>query len=227
MSKDNNISRRKALAAIAATGAAASIGGAGTYSYITDNETAEISFQAGSIVLKISPKTIDFTSESLAAGTPTAEDNEQDDGSEMKTTITVTNAGTLPVGRLRLDGLNLGGTADLRAGAEITTMDVVYPNGDTESILSSTRSAVDSDLSDGTAGNNPDGTDIFDLQDLATSVNTGGGGIALLRAGDTLARMEGNDFQLTIGVTFDYSQVTNNGGTLSADPTFWASQPQN
>jgi len=212
---NNNVTRRKLLGSMAIVGAASAGAGAGTYAYITDNEDASFSFQSGSIILKISPEIIDFTEEKLDE--ENSEDNKQDDGSEMRTTITVTNAGTLPVGRLLLDGMSLvteqSGADDLKKGAEVTTLDVVYPNGDAESILSS--------IDDATPDAN--GNNIFDLADLEDKANANTK-LEMLRSGDTLKPLNANSFELTIGVTYDYSQVTTNGGSLTASLEFSAIQ---
>lgn len=208
----NGISRRKFLGAVAATGVATGVGGAGTYAYITDNSTAEISFQAGSIVLKISPKTIDFTSDTVDSG----EDNEQDDGDEMKTTVTVTNAGTLPVGQLQLDGMSLTGPEDLKKAAEITTVEVNY--GGSTSDETSTWDGIIAG-----AGWDEDGDGKSDLIDLNAKLN-GGEVISLLSSGQTLNPLEDNSLELTLGITYDYSQVTTNGGTLEADFEWTAEQ---
>ena len=48
--------------------------------------------------------------------------------------------------------------------------------------------------------------------------------LEMLRSGDTLKPLNANSFELTIGVTYDYSQVTTNGGSLTASLEFSAIQ---
>lgn len=211
---DNNISRRKALAAIAGTGTAAALGGAGTFAYITDSNTAKVSFQAGSIVLQISPKTIDFTSETLAEG----EDNGQDDGDEMMTTVTIQNTGTLPAKKLWISGVSLGGPEDLKANAEITTLNILYPGASPVDALDSSSAPYYGDATDADNSNG-----FLDLDDLRTRIaNTAP--LPVLKDGQQLQPLQGNQLQIELGVTYNYENITSNGGTLGVDFTFQASQ---
>ena len=124
MSNDNAMSRRTLLGGVVALGAASATAGAGTYAYITDSGEASFSFQAGSIVLKIHPKTVAFTSADDTAG-------DQDDGSEMTETIELSNRGTLDANELELSSLELSGPQDLRDAATVTTFEFVAPDGTT------------------------------------------------------------------------------------------------
>jgi predicted ribosomally synthesized peptide with SipW-like signal peptide len=122
MKNDKAMSRRKLLGGMVAVGAASAGAGAGTYAYISDSGEAAFSFQAGSIVLKISPETVGFTSGGDTAG-------DQDDGDEMIEEVELSNKGTLDVDELTLSSLGLSGAQDLRDGAEVTTFRFIAPDG--------------------------------------------------------------------------------------------------
>jgi len=124
MSNDNTMSRRKLLGGMALVGAASASAGAGTYAYISDNGEAAFSFQAGSIVLKISPETVGFTSGSETSG-------EQDDGDAMTQAVELSNHGTLDANVVELSSLGLSGPKDLREGAIVTTFEFDAPKGPT------------------------------------------------------------------------------------------------
>lgn len=124
MSNQNAMSRRKLLGGVVAVGAASAGAGAGTYAYISDNGEATFSFQAGSIILKINPETVAFTSSSDTAGG-------QDDGNEMIEEIELSNHGTLDANVLQLSSLGLSGKDDLRDGATVTTFEFIAPDDTT------------------------------------------------------------------------------------------------
>lgn len=124
MKNDKTMSRRKLLGGMVALGAASAGAGAGTYAYISDSGEAAFSFQAGSIVLKVSPETVGFTSGGDTAG-------DQDDGDEMIEEVELSNKGTLDVNELTLSSLGLSGPADLRDGATVTTFEFDAPDGTT------------------------------------------------------------------------------------------------
>lgn len=124
MSNKTAMSRRKLLGGMVAIGAASAGAGAGTYAYISDNGEAAFSFQAGSIILKISPEMVNFTSSSETAG-------KQDDGDEMIEEIELSNHGTLNANVLQLSSLGLSGEDDLRDGATVTTFEFVAPDNTT------------------------------------------------------------------------------------------------
>jgi len=123
MSNDKTMSRRKLLGGMVAVGAASAGAGAGTYAYISDSGEAAFSFQAGSIVLKISPETVQFTSAESSS-------HDQDDGDEMIESVELSNHGTLNANVLQLSDLALSGPQDLREGAVVTTLEFTAPNGD-------------------------------------------------------------------------------------------------
>ena len=122
MSNDSTMSRRKLLGGMALVGAASASAGAGTYAYISDSGEAAFSFQAGSIVLKISPETVGFTSGDETSG-------EQDDGDEMVEEVELSNRGTLDANEIELSRLGLSGPQDLREGAIVTTFEFDAPDG--------------------------------------------------------------------------------------------------
>jgi predicted ribosomally synthesized peptide with SipW-like signal peptide len=124
MSNDNTMSRRKLLGGMALVGAASASAGAGTYAYISDSGEAAFSFQAGSIVLKINPETVGFTSASETSG-------QQDDGDEMTEEVELSNHGTLDANVLELSSLGLTGPQDLRKGAIVKTFEFDAPDGST------------------------------------------------------------------------------------------------
>lgn len=208
---NSNVTRRKLLGGMAIVGAASAGAGAGTYAYITDNETASFSFQSGSIILKISPKIVDFTEEAPTENN--SEDNPQDDGDEMVTTITIENAGTLKARQLQLVGLTLEGPDDLKKAAEITTVEYEYPDGSTQDALSNWEGATDDFNSNG----------IIDLDDTKQKFD-GNYPTNLLGAGNDLPPGLNGQFKLTLGVTYDYSKITTNGESLTASFEFSASQ---
>lgn len=212
MSNDKNISRRKALATIAGTGAAAAAGGAGTFAYITDSGEADVSLQAGSIVLQVSPETIDFTSETASDG----EDNEQDDGDEMTTTITLQNAGTLPAKALHVSSLNLTGNDDLKNNAKVTTLNLVQPGGTSIDALDSGSSPYYGDADD------QNGNGFLDLADLKARIDQAP--LPAFTSGQQLKPFQDNQLQIELGVTYDYEGITSNGGTLEATFEFTAAQ---
>jgi len=116
---NSNVTRRKLLGSMALVGVASAGAGAGTYAYISDNEEASFSFQAGSILLKTEPETVNFTEDAEA----------QDEGSEMKETITISNLGTLNANTLSVSNIVLDGAEDLKAGADVTTLTFTSPDG--------------------------------------------------------------------------------------------------
>lgn len=107
---------------MALVGAASASAGAGTYAYISDSGEAAFSFQAGSIVLKINPETVGFTSASETSG-------QQDDGDEMTEEVELSNHGTLDANVLELSSLGLTGPQDLQEGAIVTTFEFDAPKG--------------------------------------------------------------------------------------------------
>lgn len=127
MTNDNTMSRRKLLGGMVAVGAASAGAGAGTYAYISDSGEAAFSFQAGSIVLKINPDTVGFTSGDDTTG-------DQDDGDEMSEEVLLSNNGTLNVNELKLSSLGLAGATDLRDGAKVTTFEFAAPDGTTHQL---------------------------------------------------------------------------------------------
>jgi|GEM_PF-4550938 len=201
MSNDKTMSRRKLLGGMVAVGAASAGAGAGTYAYISDSGEAAFSFQAGSIVLKVSPETVGFTSAGDTAG-------DQDDGGvgdpdddgEMTEEIELSNKGTLNANELELSSLGLEGPTDLRDGATVTTFEFDAPDGTTF------------DLSTGQS-----------LAELRSSVDNSP--LSLVNeAREPVLEPMGDAGTLRIGVTYDYEVVTTNGGTLQADFGFTASQ---
>ena len=60
MSNESEITRRKLLASVAVVGAGSALGGAGTHAALSDREEATASFQAGRVVLKVSPEVQEF-----------------------------------------------------------------------------------------------------------------------------------------------------------------------
>lgn len=211
MGNDNNgnVTRRKLLGSVAIVGAASAGAGAGTYAYISDNEDASFSFQSGSILLRISPEIVDFTENEPDGEDST--DNQQDDGDEMETTIAIENAGTLTAGALEIVGLTLEGDDDLKSGAELTSVEYEYPDGSTHDALSDWEGATDDYNENG----------ITDLADTKQKLD-GKGPTSLLGDGTDLS--PDDQFKLTLGVTYDYSQITTNGGILTASFEFSASQ---
>lgn len=196
MTDDNNssVTRRKLLGSMAIVGAASAGAGAGTYAYITDNETASFSFQAGSILLKTDPSTVNFT----------AEEGAQDDGSEMSDTIHISNLGTLDVGTLELSSVSLSDEAesDLRQGARVTTLTFTQPDGEKYDLTTDPNQS---------------------LAELASEANSSG---ITLGEDDPILTPGGGSASLEIGITYDYSEVTSNGGTLDANFEFSATQSQ-
>lgn len=188
------ISRRKLLIGVAGVGAASAVGGAGSYAYLSDQGEAIIEFQSGSIVLKISPETITF---------------DQDDGDEMVESIEVQNIGTLSASQLSLDGVPLSGSNELKVASEVTTLE--YRGTD---ILSNVQSVV------------PDanGNGIIDLHDLHNHFSSNPYALESQVGGDGLSPGGSETATLTIGVTMDYSQITQNSQTLSASVSLLAQQ---
>jgi predicted ribosomally synthesized peptide with SipW-like signal peptide len=185
---NSNVTRRKLLGSMALVGVASAGAGAGTYAYISDNEEASFSFQAGSILLKTEPETVNFTEDAEA----------QDEGSEMKETITISNLGTLNANTLSVSNIVLDGAEDLKAGADVTTLTFTSPDGS------------EADLT----------TD--PPQTLATLSNDLP--LELIGDADSPLAPQGDPATLEVGITYDYSEVTTNGGMLSAGFEFTASQ---
>ena len=108
MTEDNGISRRKALGAIALTGAAAAGSGAGTYAYLSDEASIDSMFQIGSLIIETSPENGELNFEDLGEG-------EVNDSS-----ISVCNEGTLPVRDVVVTGVDLEGSTEVASAVEVT-----------------------------------------------------------------------------------------------------------
>jgi len=197
MSKD--ISRRKALGAIAATGAAAAFGGAGTYAALSDNETAEIILTGGTLLLKVDPATATFEP---------ASDYETSQGEpvEHTATWTISNEGTINASELFLGKVsattNNTGQAtpsQILNAAQITTFKY-----------------------EGQEATDPPAN----LAELVTQQAQGNTPLESAAEDEPeLPAFENETRELEIGIKFDYSQVDGNGGfSVTAKPEFLAEQ---
>lgn len=187
MTERQKLSRRKLLLGLATVGVAGAGVGGGTVAYITDDESKTLTFESGSIVLVISPPAMDF---------------DQDDGDEMKETSSLSNSGTLLAKEIQMSGLVLDGSKELQRASELTTFE--YRG---QGILGK----IENRLSD--VNNNG----IYDLRDLKARVESNPIDLEALVSGDGLDPDGQETAELTIGVTMDYSQITSNSQTLSAE----------
>lgn len=195
MSKE--ISRRKALGAIAATGAAAAFGGAGTYAALTDNETAELILTGGSLVLKVAPKEQSFEP---------AQEYSATEGQAVEHTAnwTISNSGTINASSLFLSGIafevsSLNGATkeEVLKGAELTQFN--YAGEEVENFPAT----------------------LWDLKHSAIPVELSS------TADDVpeLPAFEDETRELAIGIKFNYESISGSGGfSVTASPKFSAEQ---
>lgn len=193
MSNNEQFSRRKLLASAAILGAGSAMGGAGTYAALSDSGTAELVLQGGSIVLKIDPAEASF-------GPPDSYSANKGEPVEHEATWTISNTGTLNASSLFLTGIeytvsNPGEATreQILRGAQIKTFE--YAGSSVEVI--------------------PD--NLFALgKRLNSSVE-----LSSTDEAAELPAFENEKRELTIGIKFDYSKVSGNGGFgLTAKPTF-------
>ena len=188
-----SITRRRLLGGLATVGAAGAVGGAGTYAWISDENSVSTSFTAGDVDLSVDPTSIEFP---------------QDDDSVMSETITLTNTGTLDAGSTTIADLQLEGASDLQAGARIETLGVEGDNGDVTDVLPP-------DVTDHANENS-----WADLADLAAYL--GDGNVVDLDA--SLPAGGANSVTVKLEVDFEYEVIETNGGSLSAEFGYVASQ---
>lgn len=105
---EKGMSRRKLLATIGATGAAAGVGGAGTFAYLSDEKKVESTLETGKLFISVDPETMEF--------------NDLNEGEESETKVTICNTGTLPVRNVILKNITLGGTIDVAKALEVTSV---------------------------------------------------------------------------------------------------------
>jgi len=153
-----------------------------------------MTFESGSIALDVSPQTLDFG---------------QDRRTVSTATVDISNSGTLQARQLVLSGIELGGSEELQAGAEITTL--TYRGTD---ILGAVEPAA----------GDTNGNGIFDLDDLSQFVADSGVPLEANVGGNGLAPDGDETASFTVGISFDYSQITENGQTLLARVNFEARQ---
>lgn len=115
MTDGDGISRRKALGGIALTGVAAAGGGAGTYAYLTDEDSVDSFFEVGSLILETTPSdgSLEF--------------NSLQEGEQNTATIDVCNTGSLPIRNVVLEGIEIRG--DTKVAKAIKVREVTYGGG--------------------------------------------------------------------------------------------------
>lgn len=188
-----SITRRRLLGGLATVGAAGAVGGAGTYAWISDENSVSTSFTAGDVDLSVDPTSIEFP---------------QDDDSVMSETITLTNTGTLDAGSTTIADLQLEGASDLQAGARIETLGVEGDDGDVTDVLPS-------DVTDHANENS-----WADLADLAAYLDDGN----VVDLDASLPAGGANSVTVKLEVDFEYEVIETNGGSLSAQFGYVASQ---
>lgn len=160
--RTNRMSKRKLLALILAVGILSASGGAGTYAYLSDSGTTEVSFLTGSLDVVTTPNTLDF---------------EEDNGDNMTAKVNITNEGSLDAGKVEWSQVSVSGSNDVARAMEIKT-------------VSYRSSGITSSLNETIGDKNNNG--IFDLDDIRvyldnSTINledeTGGG---VLSSGETV-----------------------------------------
>jgi len=109
MAKGNELSRRKVLAMLGATGVVAGSAGAGTLAYLTDEKSINSRFEAGFLGITIEPDVLEF--------------GDLDEGETSETIVTLCNTGTLPVRNIILNNISINGNAKLAKAIEITRLE--------------------------------------------------------------------------------------------------------
>lgn len=188
-----SITRRRLLGGLATVGAAGAVGGAGTYAWISDENSVSTSFTAGDVGLSVDPSSIEFA---------------QDDDSVMSETITLRNTGTLDAKSTTIVDLQLDGASDLQAGARIQTLGVEGDDGTVTDVLPS-------DVADYANENS-----WADLADLAAYLGDGN----VVDLGASLPAGGAGSVTVKLEVDFEYEVIETNGGSLSADFGYVASQ---
>lgn len=170
------ITRRQLLGGIALTGAA-SAGGAGTFAYLTDTGSTDLSFVTGSLEVEHDPQTLDFGD--VAESTVAAD-------------VDITNTGSLPARQVVWSDVTISGSTPVAKAMEVTS--ITYRGDD---ITEDVRSTI------GSSGN---GNGILDLHDLAGYLNDNEIDLEGLVGGDGLDPEGGETVTLSIEASVDYSQ---------------------
>lgn len=218
---ENGISRRRALAAIAGTGAAAAFGGAGTYAALSDRNTAELSLESGSIMLKIEPK---------EATLEPPDNYAESEGQpvEHSETWTLSNAGKINASSLYLDGISyevsfppVKPTTNASAAPKQSTPEEVLRAAKVTRLEYAGASIKSGDGPDSLAGLR----DMLSPGHMELSGPVEDSDDADDDPDPELKAFQENERRLTIGIKFDYGEVTGNGGfTVEVEPTFSAEQ---
>lgn len=185
---------RRALLASIGATGAAAMGGAGTFATYSDSSDTTLEFESGSIRLRVEPKQLQF---------------QQGSGSELTATVQLTNYGTLTAGQLALSDVELDGSEEVQAGAAVTTF--TYRGND---VLDTLETIV----------GDPNENGLVDLSDLSEFLANDVLELEGLVDGDGLSPNANETVSVTIGVTLDYAQITENSQELSVTVDFAARQ---
>lgn len=170
------LTRRKVLSGIAIAGASAGAG-AGTLAFLSDTSESDITINVGSLSLS-EPSPITWQ-----------EDPSTDGEDSLSERVTIENTGNLPSRRVSITDLQSNDWG-LAKALEIT--DIRYGQDSMSSILSDVQE-------------NNNGNGIYDLHDLAKTLNNSEIQLDSLAGPDTLNA--GEKAHLEIDAQFDYSKI--------------------
>ena len=198
---DKKISRRKTLGLIGLTGAAASGAGAGTYAYLSDEDSIESIFEVGSLVIDMSPSDGGLEFNSLG------------EGEESESSISVCNQGSLPIRNVIIDSVDIEG--EMEVAKALKVLDVSYAGNVV---------ATGSDIGDS------NGNGIADLADFQAWVGDGKSLTSLSETNGLGVSEEDSDCEaLVVRTKMDYSVLPSsveNNASMSASVNLIGQQHQ-
>lgn len=169
--------RRRAILGVIALIGVAAASGAGTFAYLSDEGSTDLSFVTGSLEVENDPQTLDFGD--VAEDTVTAD-------------MEITNSGSLPARQVVWSDVTIDGSVQVAKAMEVTT--ISYRG---ENITSDVQSQISG------SGN---GNGILDLHDVATYLNGNEIDVESLVGGDGLDPESNEAATLSISARVDYSQ---------------------
>lgn len=143
MPEEIAMKRRTALKVIVGAGAAATVSGAGTYAYMSDEESIDSMFEVGSLIIDVSPEGGELNFESMG------------EGEENTSSINICNEGSLPIRDIVVTGVDLEGSTEVASSLEL--LSATYGG---EDVLSSLHNG------------DQNGNGILDLHDMALYLNS-------------------------------------------------------
>lgn len=170
------LTRRQMLGGIAVVGASAGVG-AGTFAYLNDESTADVTINVGNLELS-EPAPIEWSEDPTTPQEDTFSDS-----------LTIENTGNLPSRQVLLTEISVNDTTLAKA---LKILDIRYGQDDPESILEDVES-------------NENGNGIYDLDDLRQSLDNSD--IALEDLAGNGVLYAGDSAVLEIDAQFDYSKI--------------------